>query len=132
MISKLMSRKKSYERMMNANQAPPGRSNLVAHQELSAKRSQEVLLSQNRAQQLSRANDPSNAAKKQLQYYESTPQNPGSRKHTSSMRGKNNAASTPAILDITGKNVVKNNGPYKAPANIIPKDGGIDLGERVE
>ena len=48
------------------------------------------------------------------------------------MRGKNNAASTPAILDITGKNVIKNNGPYKAPTNILPKDGGIDLGERVE
>ena len=107
MISKLMSRKKSYERMMVGDGQGGSRlQNVAMHPELSQKKSQEVIMSQNRAHQLSRANREQNPAKKQLQYYESTPQNPGSRKHTSSMRGKNGGStSTPTILDVTGKNV---------------------------
>ena len=108
MISKLMSRKKSYERMMVGNDGQSGSrlQNVAMHPELSQKKSQEVLMTQNRANQLSRANREQNPVKKQLQYYESTPQNPGSRKHTSSMRGKNGGStSTPTILDVTGKNV---------------------------
>lgn len=61
MISKLMSRKKSYERMMSVNeQGPtPNRLNpLQGREGLTAKKSQDVLMSQNRASQLSRVNVP--------------------------------------------------------------------------
>ncbi len=62
MISKLMSRKKSYERMMklddNASQSPPPlqqRNPNLIHREASAKKNQEVLLTANHSSNISRA-----------------------------------------------------------------------------
>lgn len=55
-----------------------------------------------------------------------TPPQPGSRKATSSMRGKvSGSSSSPTFLDVTGKNMTKPGNSYKA-ANILPKEERID------
>jgi len=74
MIAKLMSRKKSYERIMKIDESGNGgrHSNLL-HPELSSKKNQEVLLTANRGNGVSRVQNNS-STRKQLQYYDSTPQ----------------------------------------------------------
>ena len=77
MIAKLMSRKKSYERMMKVDDGMQSRTPNMLHPELTQKKNQEVLLTANRGQGggLSRANGGnSSSTRKQLQYYDSTPQ----------------------------------------------------------
>lgn len=76
MIAKLMSRKKSYERMMKVDDGLQSRTPNMLHPELTQKKNQEVLLTAaNRGQGgLSRAAANSSSTRKQLQYYDSTPQ----------------------------------------------------------
>ena len=102
MIAKLMSRKKSYERIMKLEDPLQGRSPSVLHPDLSSKKNTEVLLTANRGgvSSLSRA-QVSNSTRKQLQYYESTPQQ---RKHGSVIKkGLTNSGSNQGgLLDVTG------------------------------
>ena len=87
MISKLMSRKKSYERMMKIEEPLALRSPQVVPSEAGAKRNPDALININRGNAvsgLSRAN-MGGSSKKQLQYFDSTPQQP--RKNASVLKG---------------------------------------------
>lgn len=70
MIQKLMTRKKSYERMMKLEDVSGGRQ----HSDLQSKKSQDILMSASRPQ-LARIQGHSSSVKKQLNYLDSTPQN---------------------------------------------------------
>ena len=91
MISKLMSRKKSYERMMNIEDTigNGGRAQAYNINDLSSKKSQDVLLSAARPSQLGRINNSQTSVKKQLNYYDSTPQQSHNRKMNSGLRNRN-------------------------------------------
>jgi len=91
MISKLMSRKKSYERMMNIEDTMGngGRGQAYNINDLSNKKSQDALLSAARPSQLARINNSQSSVKKQLNYYESTPQQNHARKMNSGLRNRN-------------------------------------------
>ena len=71
-----MSRKKSYERMMNVNEHGHQNrlQNMADQKTLTNKKSQEVIITQNRSSKLQPVNMPN--VKRQLIAYESTPQNP--------------------------------------------------------
>ena len=72
MIAKLMSRKKSYERMMKLEDGLNGRSPNILHPELNKQKNSEVLLTGNRGgSMLSR--QVAGSSNRKLNYYESTP-----------------------------------------------------------
>ena len=54
MIAKLMSRKKSYERIMKIEESGGGRHSSLLHPELSSKKNQDVLMTANRGGGVSR------------------------------------------------------------------------------
>ena len=89
MIAKLMSRKKSYERMMKVDDGLQSRTPNILHPELTQKKSAEVLLTANRGHPaITRASNGS-STRKQLQYYDSTPQrDQPSRKHAGTVLKK--------------------------------------------
>ena len=104
MIAKLMSRKKSYERMMKLEDGLNGRSPNTLHHELNKQKNSEVLLTGNRGgSMLSRANHAGNSNRKQLNYYESTPQQP--RKGVSHLKKQlisSNNNKNSSLLDVQG------------------------------
>lgn len=128
MIAKLMSRKKSYERMMKVDDGMQSRTPNMLHPELTQKKNQEVLLTANRGgphQGLSRANGGnSSSTRKQLQYYDSTPQreqaprkNAGTSLKKQLITSSNNnqgGNQQSALLDVTGQNLQKPHGKSSA------------------
>ena len=115
MIAKLMSRKKSYERIMKLEDGVNSRSPSSLHPELTSKKTSDILLSGNRAgSHLSRA-AASNSTRKQLQYYDSTPQ----QKRPAVLKNKQIIASSNGpnqtnLLDVTGQNLQKQHGKSSA------------------
>lgn len=76
MIAKLMQRKKSYERIMRAEDPIQGRPAPGLHPELTGKKGDMMVSAQRQGgvSGLNRVVQPSNSTRKQLQYYDSTPQ----------------------------------------------------------
>jgi len=112
MIAKLMTRKKSYERMMKVDDGLQSRTPNILHPELTQKKNAEVLLTANRGHQggISRAAAKSSSTRKQLQYYDSTPQrDQPARKHAGTVLKKqlvtstnnNSSSNHAALLDVT-------------------------------
>lgn len=133
MIAKLMSRKKSYERMMKVDDGMQSRTPNMLHPELTQKKNQEVLMTANRGgahQGLSRANGGnSSSTRKQLQYYDSTPQREQPpRKHAGTVLKKQLITSSnnqgggqqSALLDVTGQNLQK---PHGKSSAYLPNSG---------
>ena len=122
MIAKLMSRKKSYDRIMRLDDGAQGRQHQV-HQDLSHKKNTEVLATASRGgaiSSMSRAN-PGGSTRKQLQYYDSTPQ----RKPATLVKKHliNSSSNQASLLDgVSGQNLAKQHGKssaYLANSNSI-------------
>ena len=101
MIAKLMQRKKSYERIMRAEDPMQGRQNGVM--DISGKK--DLLVSAQRpggVSGLNRVVQPSNSTRKQVQYYDSTPQRKGAGTVLKKQLMNSAATGNQSMLDVTG------------------------------